>query len=1574
MIPESIDSKKLFELQHLLPTPLAVPLRKWLLTEDRADQGIVLLDYFHRLVRFLTAVLISENNEDEVILNRLKILNCLTMKEYTELLNELVFYLKAKEKNKFSEDLVNAIGLNPDFFNSVKIINQVYERWTSCDYLNADAHPEIETDVDEVETNILSMIVQIDYFKRYSLLSPVVDEEGREKWLIWRGMSNLPPVMKGRITKPGAMDHVYFYREGYEKLLLLTPFMIALDIKPERGTDFLMYHEFCDGEITLYEDLNSGFLRESEREIDLNHFHSAGRIMGKLCFSERKKYKETGTLKEIFALKGMHESLIGLTLAEVISASEPKLKFDALIKLHEALKSAEQIEFDRIIRRKIYDNSKSLEREYRTRENFDSLAAVLLDRVEFIEDSSEKFADLIILSKLFTEKLQNMELAFPCLLKALEIRPSDSDLLKEIEKTASQLNKWSELKDVYEGFADRVPKIEGAKMLFRAGKIYMVKLKDMENAEKSLTKALINDPADIEALKFLIELYKETGQPQKAVESAFRLKEFDITMDERLNILKMIGSMLISLEKKEDALKVFREIHELKPSDNETLKILAELLIEKESLEELEKIYSKSLERIVDPVMRAYLLKSVAELRHKLLENLEGACEAYEKLLEIEPYHAEALDFLESYFSVRQDFRNLIEILYRASSQPEKKKAKLLQIAKIYRENLKDNNASLGVYRRVNSDFPHDNESFKNIKEIMSEQKMWNELIELLDERIKTAPKEEWGLILCEKGKILHQKLNMLQESREALTKSLEMDLLNTEAGEELKLILSKLKDWEGLARVLQAEEPLKENDEEKCSVLFEIGRIYQEKLDRMNDAIMFYEKALQHDPAHYQTSCNLSSLYLMKEEFSKAIPLLENAIYKIEKEGLEGNPAELHMNIANAALKIADREKAVVEFSKVVELDSSRFDIRATLADILIEEGEFKKAEPHYLNIIENFKDAAPLDTLFNAYYNLGVIAIEKHDSFSALKYFENAHGLKKEEPDPELLKKMAKAAVNLEDFGKAVEYFEKLLACESNELEKFTIHMKLGDLLKEKLNSREKALKHYKAAKELKKDSKAVLHKTLEIAAQIEDHLLAKDTLIEIIELEQDPKKKASLFYTAALMCYQNLKNDELGIEYLKQSIFYDPDHKEASKLLEEIYINREDYQALVAHFLNALTTTRSRGDRLGEADLLERIIDIYSQKLNNTPLVIQYLEELSLLKPDDEDLMKRLSELYKNTAELAPKAREMYRKMLRKNLKNTDAVRAMRDIFEKKNDRDAVWCLNGVLASMEMATDDEKKAFEQYRTGALKIRKEGITGDLVTKYIKSDEEDELICNVFIYIYKVIKESYPWRNLVDFGIADQMELNLKSKELFQSIYHAVEKIYNIQAPKVYLAKNSTGVLKIPVNPPVLAIGPDVLKEKKGKELRFILGKMMYYFLPGHAVAGIMDIRVLKSLFIGALKGVFPELPLDDTAAESKLVINLLRAKLTGEEYDSMTSLLTRFRNERKEINLGKWLRGIELSANHAGLFLANDPVIASEMMKIEPFPLSSLTADEKKNELVYYAMDDRYFELRKLSGIAVQ
>jgi hypothetical protein len=148
----------------------------------------------------------------------------------------------------------------------------------------------------------------------------------------------------------------------------------------------------------------------------------------------------------------------------------------------------------------------------------------------------------------------------------------------------------------------------------------------------------------------------------------------------------------------------------------------------------------------------------------------------------------------------------------------------------------------------------------------------------------------------------------------------------------------------------------------------------------------------------------------------------------------------------------------------------------------------------------------------------------------------------------------------------------------------------------------------------------------------------------------------------------------------------------------------------------------------------------------------------------------------------------------------------------------------------------------------------------------------------------------------------------------------------------------------------------------------------MMYYFLPGHAVAGIMDIRVLKSLFIGALKGVFPELPLDDTAAESKLVINLLRAKLTGEEYDSMTSLLTRFRNERKEINLGKWLRGIELSANHAGLFLANDPVIASEMMKIEPFPLSSLTADEKKNELVYYAMDDRYFELRKLSGIAVQ
>ena len=71
--------------------------------------------------------------------------------------------------------------------------------------------------------------------------------------------------------------------------------------------------------------------------------------------------------------------------------------------------------------------------------------------------------------------------------------------------------------------------------------------------------------------------------------------------------------------------------------------------------------------------------------------------------------------------------------------------------------------------------------------------------------------------------------------------------------------------------------------------------------------------------------------------------------------------------------------------------------------------------------------------------------------------------------------------------------------------------------------------------------------------------------------------------------------------------------------------------------------------------------------------------------------------------------------------------------------------------------------------------------------------------------------------------------------------------------------------------------------------------------------------------------------------------------------------------------IDLKKWVQGVDLTADRAGLLLANDLELAEEMIKAADESASAVPPRDRMKELVLFSISDHYFALRRRLGVNI-
>jgi hypothetical protein len=97
------------------------------------------------------------------------------------------------------------------------------------------------------------------------------------------------------------------------------------------------------------------------------------------------------------------------------------------------------------------------------------------------------------------------------------------------------------------------------------------------------------------------------------------------------------------------------------------------------------------------------------------------------------------------------------------------------------------------------------------------------------------------------------------------------------------------------------------------------------------------------------------------------------------------------------------------------------------------------------------------------------------------------------------------------------------------------------------------------------------------------------------------------------------------------------------------------------------------------------------------------------------------------------------------------------------------------------------------------------------------------------------------------------------------------------------------------------------------------------------------------------------------------------LEAGVTGQARDHLTRVVSKLLTSGAALDLKRWVRGVDLTADRVGFLLSHDLETATQIVKASDESSSSVPTDERLKELVLFSVSSDYFQLRRQLGIAV-
>ncbi|MBC7794153.1 MAG: hypothetical protein H7Z43_10635, partial [Clostridia bacterium] len=389
---------------------------------------------------------------------------------------------------------------------------------------------------------------------------------------------------------------------------------------------------------------------------------------------------------------------------------------------------------------------RSMEKLYRELLDHDSLARNLARQSEVLTDRSDQIRIHASAGELYAEELGDMATAIEHWQLVVALDPAHGDANKALVVLLTSEERWDELATVYRNQLAHTNDVNAkADINRRLGVILGEKLGRTDESLVSWLEVLKTDPKNIDALRALLGLYTERAMWNEFVDAARRL--IPITNPEEAKEAKFLLAKALgeNLGKRDESIKLAREVRATEPHTDEGLAKLADMLKNIEAWDEAVIALERAAAITTNGQERVARYYEASQIHRNRLSKPNDARNAYEAIREVQPQDEEAFTSLAQIYRDTLEWRRLVALNedFVPHAGPAVKLTILTEIRDVQDEKLAEKELAFIAACRVYKENPQDLRAAEVLERIAIETGGAEELTAVLEDELENIPDTE---------------------------------------------------------------------------------------------------------------------------------------------------------------------------------------------------------------------------------------------------------------------------------------------------------------------------------------------------------------------------------------------------------------------------------------------------------------------------------------------------------------------------------------------------------------------------------------------------------------------------------------------------------------------------------------------------------------------------------------------------------------------------------------------------------------------------------------------------------------
>lgn len=895
----------------------------------------------------------------------------------------------------------------------------------------------------------------------------------------------------------------------------------------------------------------------------------------------------------------------------------------------------------------------ALERIYRETEQPFELAQLLITRAEHQDDVDERVATLQSAAKVIEVDLGSPEDAFQTLQTAFGYDYTNETTAGELERLATQYNKWHELLNNYYHLVQQLDDpTEKCELWVKIGRWSGEHIDPVQGVQ-ALEQALAINPDSVSALRELSNFQRKASSFAELAQTLARIVPLQQEPSEqRDTLLDLADVQETQLGAFDGAIESYRRVLEVDSECFAALDALIRLHEQQHAWSDLVAAIAQRAAITEDPDDVLKLRKHIGYVQEAQIGDMPAAIETYKDILAQEPTDLDALQALERLYLNGNQIDEYLEIL-DAQLDATTDDATQIQIyekmAHVLVTKADDLERATETLEKIITLDPSRDTTYRQLEELYERMERLTDLVETYRSHIEASADIPAKVeLLNSMGQLYEERILDTDRAIETYQEIRELEPSNFEAAVKLSQLQESQEDWASAIETMGSLVELHPEPTAQIDMLTRMGRVLHEKLMSSDEAELRLNQALSLEPSHVPALVLLAEIYKSRADWLKAARTLETASEfsnnMLEKTTLAAEAAFINYE------ELENRAHAVELFAKTMTYDPEHIRVGRVLAGIYVEEGNAVQADPIY-DMLTRKVEQLELDEeeQRDLFLHAAKVARSLGNADKALKQYKRAYDIDSNNQD--VLVGMADLLFEREDWDRSFKLYQHILVQHRDtqpEEDTVRVYHRLGTI-KNRQNEPQKALNYFEKALEVNPHHEETLASIIELRGKADDWEGVVEAKRALVDITPDGDAQFALWKDIGSCYSDKLGNKEKAADALQAALDIRPEDFPTMHELLELYTGTKRWEDAI-RVLDRFVEVEPDGHRRSrynytaavlfrdELGSIEDAIDRFNLVLDDDPLMLKAFQAIDTMLTKQRD-WKALERSYRKMLKRLP-----------------------------------------------------------------------------------------------------------------------------------------------------------------------------------------------------------------------------------------------------------------------------------------------------------------------------------------------